>query len=221
MRRSLLILFLSGLLGGCASLFNGLGNLGGGATVSGKVWVPQDQKAAIYMGNAYRINATIPGEVVLGGASVQAYDSSGATEGAAVTSGSDGSFELTGIPIGKGSFLTATAKTQSGGTLTITAFLKASSASEVRDINTASTVVAEKLRSSLSATKLDGLSQTDIDALEGMVAANMDTADIPDLTVSGAALTSFNTIMSKSTQVASSFQTIAGTTTAALTQSVP
>lgn len=213
-RSRLLLLAASLLLGGCSEL---IANLGTGATVSGVVKVPQSQKAGIFMGNAYRTQATIAGEVALNGASVQAYSGTNAALGAAVTTGSDGSFELKNVPVGKASFLKATAKNSSGGTLTVSAFLKPAGASTVRDINTASTIVAEKLRSALTATKLDSLVQTDVDVLEGTVAANLDTADIPDLSVSGAALTAFNKIQTKSTQVASGYQAIAGTvTTAAL-----
>lgn len=206
-RSRLFVLAVSLLLGGCSDI---IANLGTGATVSGVVKVPQRQKAT-----AYRTHATIAGEVALNGASVQAYSSTNAALGSAVTTGSDGSFELKNVPVGKASFLIASAKSSSGGTLTISAFLKPSGASTVRDINTASTIVAEKLRSALTATKLDSLVQTDVDVLEGTVAANLTTTDIPDLSVSGAALTAFNKIQTKSTQVASGYQAIAGTTTTA------
>lgn len=205
-RSRFFVLAASLLLAGCSDL---IANLGTGATVSGVVKVPQTQKTA-----AYRTMATIAGEVGLDGATVQAYNNTYGAIGAAVTTGSDGSFELKNLPIGKASFLVAT-KSQSGGTLKVAGFLRPSTASTVRDLNTASTIVAEKLRSALTPTKLDHLVQTDVDVLEGTVAANLTTADVPDLSVAGAALTAFNTIQSKSTQVASGYQAITNTTTTA------
>jgi len=200
---------LTAMLAGCDSL---IGSLGGGATVSGTVKAPETQTAAIIANNAYRISGTLATETAVSGAEVRAYNSSGAeiVGAAAVKSASNGGFEIKGLPSGRTVRLVATAKAKNGGTLTLSALIKPGGVSAVRDLNTASTVVAEKLKATLSSEKIDALVQSDVDSLEDTVSANMATADIPDLTLAGSAVASFDKVKSKSTQVSAGFQAITG-----------
>lgn len=211
LRRTLALVTTLSMLSGCSDL---IGALGGGASVSGAVKAPSTQQAAIAFSGAYRLLATMAGETAVNAASVQAYSSSNATLGSAVQSGADGSFDIKGIPSGKTAILVATAKAQNGGSLKLSGLIKPSGISAVRDLNTASTVVAEKLRATLSPDKLDAVAQSDVDNLEGMVATSLDTADIPDLTQPTAAVTAFDTAKTKNPQIASTFRAIVGTQTA-------
>lgn len=216
MRHKLVALTLTAMLAGCDSL---IGSLGGGATVSGTVKAPETQTAAIIANGAYRTSGTLAGETAVSGAEVKASTSSGAAVigAASVKTTSNGGFEIKGLPSGRTVILTATAKAKNGGTITLSAIIKPGGVSAVRDLNTASTVVAEKLKATLSPEKLDALVQADVDSLEDTVSANMDTADIPDLTVSGSAVAAFDKVKNKSTQVSAGFQAITGSTaTAAL-----
>lgn len=210
MRLKLLTLAtLTAVLAGCDSL---MGSLGGGATVTGTVKAPETQTAAIIANDAYRIEGTLATETAVSGAEVKAYTSAGmgVIGAASVKTGSNGSFEIKGLPSGRTVVLVATTKAKNGGTLTLSALIKPEGVSAIRDLNTASTVVAEKLKATLSPEKLDALVQSDVDTLEDTVSANMDTADIPDLTVSGSAAASFDRVKIKSSQVAASFQTVTG-----------
>ncbi len=217
MRSQLLALTaVATMLAGCDSL---IGSLGGGATVTGTLKAPETQTAAIFANGAYRTSGTLAGETAVSGAEVKAYTSAGSpvVGAATVKTSTNGSFEIKGLPSGRTVLLVATAKAKNGGTMTLSALIKPGGVSAIRDLNTASTVVAEKLKASLTAEKLDALVQADVDSLEDTVSANMDTADIPDLTVSGQALASFDKVKNKSTQVSAGFQAITGgTATAAL-----
>lgn len=203
------LMTLTGMLAGCDAL---MGSLGGGAAVTGTVKAPETQTAAIFANGAYRTSGTLAGETAISGAEVKPYTSAGvAIIGASsVKTASNGSFEIKGLPSGKTVVLVATAKAKNGGTLTLSALIKPSGVSAIRDLNTASTVVAEKLKATLSADKIDALVQADVDSLEDTVSANMDTADIPDLSVAGAAKASFDKVKNKSSQVAAGFQAITG-----------
>lgn len=207
---------LTAMLAGCDSL---IGSLGGGATVSGTVKAPETQTAAIIANDAYRIEGNLASvtEKAVSGAEVRAYSSAGVeiAGATAVQTASNGSFEIKGLPSGRTVRLVATAKAKNGGTLTLSALIKPGGVSAVRDLNTASTVVAEKLKATLSPEKLDALVQSDVDSLEDTVSANMATADIPDLTVSGSAAASFDQVKNKSAQVSAGFQAITGSQTTA------
>lgn len=207
---------LTTMLAGCDGL---IGGLGGGAAVTGTVKAPETQTAAIFANGAYRLSGTLAGETAVSGAEIKALTSAGTPVlgAASVKTGSNGGFEIKGLPTGRTVILVATAKAKNGGTLTLSALIKPSGVSAIRDLNTASTVVAEKLRATLSADKLDALVQAEVDSLEDTVSASMDTADIPDLTVSGTAQATFDKLKNKSAQVAAGFQAITdGQATAAL-----
>lgn len=214
-RRTLPILVVAAGLGGCSTL---LATIGGGVSVTGTAKALSTQQAAAFSPGAYRTSATLAGESAMASASVRAYTPDGLPAGGPVTTASNGTFQLTGLPTGKAVFLVATAKSSNGGTLQVSAFLKASGTTSVRDINSASMVVAEKLRS-LATSRLDTVVQTDVDSLEGAVANGMTTSDIQnlDLTSKTSASATFDRVMSNNPLIASSFQAIAGTkTTAAL-----
>lgn len=200
---------LTTLLSGCDAL---MGGLGGGAAVTGTVKAPETQTAAIFANGAYRVSGTLAGETAVSGAEVKAYTSAGVPVigASAVKTATNGGFEIKGLPSGRTVLLVATAKAKNGGTLTLSALIKPSGVSAIRDLNTASTAVAEKLKATLSPEKLDALVQSEVDSLEDTVSANMATADIPDLTVSGTAQASFDKVKNKSTQVSAGFQAITG-----------
>ncbi|HEY9899269.1 MAG TPA: hypothetical protein V6D00_08820 [Pantanalinema sp.] len=205
MIRRTIALLLPVTLAGCANL---LGELGGGTTVTGVVKAPETQQAAIAFTDAYRTAGTIAGERAVSEAEVRAYGADGNAIGGMVKASKSGLFELKGLPSGKAVILVATAKSKSGGTLRITAFTKPAGTSSVRDLNTASTIVAEKLKATLSAAKLDALTQNDVDTLEGRVSNTLDTADIPDLTSATAALEAFDKVERKNASIANAFASI-------------
>lgn len=205
MIRRTIALLLPLSLAGCNGL---LGELGGGTTVSGVVKAPETQQAAIAFTDAYRTAGSIAGERALADAEVRAYGADGNAIGGAVKASSSGLYEIKGLPSGKVVILVATAKAKSGGTLRLSAFTKPSGASSVRDLNTASTIVAEKLKASLSASKLDAVTQNDVDILEGRVSNSLDTADIPDLSKEGAAVAAFDKVEDKNASIANAFASI-------------
>lgn len=192
-------------LSGCTGL---LGELGGGSTVAGVIKAPETQQAAIAFTDAYRIAGTIAGEKAVPEAEIRAYGTDGNAIGGSVKANKSGAFELKGLPSGKAVILVATAKAKSGGTLRISAFVKPAGTSAARDLNTASTIVAEKLKASLSAEKLDAVVQNDVEILEGRISNNLDTADIPDLTSATAAVAAFNKVEQKNASIANAFASI-------------
>jgi hypothetical protein len=210
-RRTLPILLTAGMLGGCSTLLTAIG---GGVSVSGTAKALSTQQAALFSGGAYRTSATVAGDSAMASASIRAYASDGTPVGGPVTAASNGTFTINGLPVGKAVFLVATGSSKSGGTLKISAFLKPSSTTAVRDINTASMIVAEKLRT-LASSKLDAIVQTDVDALEGNVANNLSTAQITaiDETTPSSAASTFDALSGSNPQIASSFQAFAGTKT--------
>ncbi|MBO9541209.1 hypothetical protein J7643_11525 [bacterium] len=205
MIRRTIALVLPLALSGCTGL---LGELGGGTTVSGLIKAPETQQAAIAFTDAYRIAGTIAGERAVPEAEVRAYAADGNAIGAAVKANKSGLFEIKGLPSGKAVILVATTKAKSGGTLRITAFVKPAGTSTARDLNTASTIVADKLKASLSAAKLEAVSQNDVDILEGRVSNSLDTADIPDLSKDGAAVAAFGKVEQKNSSIANAFASI-------------
>lgn len=199
------------LLTGCADVLN---NLLGGATVSGTVKAPGAQLAGIFLGQAYRLMATLPGESAVKGATVRAFSSSGVSYGTSTTTSSTGTFELQDLPLNTPVIVEAQAGGKTG-TLVLTALLKATAPTEVRDVNTASTVVAEKLRT-MDAAALARLTQVEVDRMESLVAANLDTSlNGLDLTSPASAVRVFDALQAKTAALKDAYASITGTLTTA------
>lgn len=207
MLRRTIALALPLALSGCTGL---LGELGGGTTVSGVIKAPETQQAAIAFTDAYRVAGSIAGERAVAEAEVRAYGSDGNPIGGSVRANKSGAFELKGLPSGKAVILLATAKSTNGGTLRISAFTKPEGAGTARDLNTASSVVAEKLKASLSGAKLDAVSQNDVDILEGRVSNTLseNLALVPDLTSTEATVAAFGKVEQKNSSIANAFASI-------------
>lgn len=214
MRRwPLLLSFL--LLGGCADVLAGLV---GGTTVSGTVKAPSTQQAGIFFGGAYRISATLPGETALSGATVRAVGTSGVAYGSSVTTTSSGTYELRNLPTGAALVVEATA-TGKSGTLHLSGLIKSTGTTEVRDVNASSTVVAEKLRGALNDAAFSRMTQSDVDRLESLVAANLDTSlNGLDLTQPTTAVQVFDALQQKVSAIRDAYASLTGSTatTAAL-----
>lgn len=190
------------LLAGCPAISNLLAP----GSVSGTVKFAKTGNALIgNSGSAYRLISAVANEVSLTSGTVKALKADGTDAGASGETDASGAFKLEKLPTGKTLILKGT-KLNGSFTITVTALY---SSGGTRNLDTVSSVVAEKLVKNLTVAKIEALTQDQIGKLETAVNAAIGaTNTLPDLTKSGDAIDKYELLAIGSVDIKAAYDAI-------------